>query len=180
MKKTLFYGFCMLLSLFSCIEEQDFDQLDDLEVMPTFEASIFYFETTEQLINDTPNNTFYSNDFNFDAFNSSVFSDRVIEGSLTFEIENTTSKPLEIIIDFLDEDGASLDSITFTIPAEPTQNITRLEEYGGASGKDIAILTNTSSLRLSAENLGDNTSVSGATDPKFILRSSGEFKFLIE
>lgn len=180
MKRILFYFFCGMLLLSSCMEEQDFNQLDDLEVTPTFEGSIFYFETTEQLINSTPNTSFYSNDFNFDGFGVDLFADRVIEGAVTFEIENTTSKPLEVLVEFLDEDGNVLDAIMFNVSAAPTENIVRVEEYGGSSGKDIGIITNTSSIRLTAENLGDNISVSSEQDPKLIFRSSGEFKLLIE
>ncbi|MEP0211871.1 MAG: hypothetical protein ABJD66_01555, partial [Cellulophaga sp.] len=74
----LFSVLFLCLSLVSCIDEQDFSQTDDIVIEPTVEASIFYFETTEDLINSNPS-SFYTNDFNFDAFSEDYISDNVIE-----------------------------------------------------------------------------------------------------
>ena len=54
--------------LSSCVDKQDFDQLDNLNVTPTAEASILYVETPERIINQVSGTNFYSQTFNFDAF----------------------------------------------------------------------------------------------------------------
>ncbi|MEM9143130.1 MAG: hypothetical protein AAGA86_09090 [Bacteroidota bacterium] len=163
----------------SCSESQDFNQYDDLEITPSYEASIFYLESTEDVINAAADLSFFAQDFNFDAFSESVFANRVIEGSLTYEVENTTSKPLEIVIEFLDEGNGVLDTETFSIGAAPTALLQREVAYGNA-GRSIDILTSTSGLRVRATNLGDTTSTSDLPDPMIKLRSSGEFRVRVK
>ena len=167
------------LVLFSCIEEQDFNQYDDLNITPTFEASVLYVEVPENEINlYTASNT-YSKNFNFDAFSEDVFAERVIEGVLTYEVNNTTSKPLEIEVQFLDEAGTVLDTERFQIDPEPSARLQREIAYGPA-GRSIDIVRNTSSITLTATNLGDNTSTSSQTNPMVTFKSSGKFMVSIK
>ncbi len=176
----LFSVLFLCLSLVSCIEEQDFDQADDIVIEPTLEASIFYFETTEDVINSNPDPAgFYTNDFNFDAFKDDYFSDNVIEGSIFYQLENTTSKPVIVTIELIDDGGNVLDTTTLNIGAEAV-NTTDVEVfYGGTSARSLDIIRNTSALRLSAQNLGDDTSISSKANPKLIFRSSANFKISV-
>ncbi len=169
-----------VLGLNSCADQQDFSQVDDLNVLPTIESSILYVESPESLINEIPSNTYYSQVFNFDAFSEEFIAERLIEGVITFEVENTTSKPLRMEVAFLDEAGNTLYTQVFNIPAAPTAILRREVSFGTPGGQDINIIRNTSSIRLSAENLGDNTSVSSLPDPKVIFRSSAKFTLEIQ
>lgn len=168
-------GMLLALLLTSCVDEQDFSQYDDLNLLPTIESSILYLESPESLINEIPSNTYYSQVFNFDAFSEQFIAERLVEGVITFEVENTTSKPLRLVVEFLDEADNTLYTQVFNIPAAPTAILRREVSFGTAGGEDLAIITNTSSIRLSAENLGDNTSTSSLPDPKVIFRSSAKF-----
>ncbi|SNQ42103.1 Conserved hypothetical protein [Cellulophaga lytica] len=170
----LFAVLFLCLSFVSCIDEQDFNQTDDIIIEPTVEASIFYFETTEDLINSNPS-SFYTNDFNFDAFKEDYISDRVIECIITYQLENTTSKPVSVVIELIDDGGNVLDTTVLNIGAE-SATTTDLDVLYGGTGKPLDIIRNTSALRLSAQNLGDNTSVSSNADPKLIFRSSAKLK----
>lgn len=163
----------------SCAEKQDFDQLDDLDITPTAEASILYVETPEDLINQDPGTYFYSQTFNFDAFNEEFVADNILDGVITYELENTTSKPLDITFEFLDEAGNTLDSENFMLNAAPTAILTREIAYG-PSGRSLDIIRNTSAIRVSATNLGDNTSVSSLPNPTVFLRSSAKFRILLQ
>ena len=169
----------MVFILISCSEKQDFGQYDDLTITPTYETSIFYVKTQESIINRVTGINFFSQDFNFDAFEDDLFAERVLEGSITYQLENTTSKDIEISIQFLDESGNVLDSELFQMNATPSALLTREVAYGGA-GKNLDILRNTSEIRLSAENLGDNSSTSNLSDPAIILRSSAKFMVRIK
>ncbi|MFS4456439.1 hypothetical protein [Maribacter sp. 2304DJ31-5] len=171
--KTLLF-FSVFSLMVSCSEDLDFNQYDDLEITPTYEASIFFIKTQESLINRINGINFFSQDFNFDAFEEALFADRVLEGSITYELENTTSKDIEITIEFLDAGDTVLDTELFQMTAAPAAVLLREVIYGNA-GKDIDILRNTTTIRLSAGNQGDNTSTSGLPDPALILRSSGKF-----
>lgn len=168
---AVFLAFALLLS---CSDKQDFDQLDDLQLTPTYETSVFYVKAQESIINRISGISFFSQDFNFDAFAEPVFANRVLSGVLTYELENTTSKPIEIVLEFLDENDNVLDTEVFRTDAAPTATLTRNVAYG-PSGKNLEIIRNTSKIRLNATNLGDNDSESSLPDPAIILRSSAKF-----
>lgn len=168
---AIFFG---LLLMNACSEKQDFDQIDDLEITPTYEASIFYVKAQESLINRISGLSFFSQDFNFDAFEEAFFSKRVQSGVLTYELENTTSKPIEIRLEFLDENESILDTEVFRMEAAPTATLIRDVAYG-PTGKSLDIIRNTSKIRLNASNFGDNSSTSNVPDPAIVLRSSAKF-----
>lgn len=171
--KSWYFILLLLCSMLSCSDELDFTQIDDLEITPTIESSVIFVQATEQIVNLLGIPEVLSQDFNFDAFSSQVFASRVIDGELTYIINNTTSKPFELEIDFLDEFGGVLDSENFTI--EPsTINSTIVVSYG-STGKSIDIIKALSALRISALNLGDNVSVSNTTNPRISLQTSGKF-----
>ncbi len=168
--------FC-LLTIFSCSEEQDFDQIDNLSITPLVASSIFSFEAEEGFINSVPAiNTFYSQTFTFDAFNEQFVADRLLEGTITYDFENTTSKPLNIIIEFLDGAGMALDVENFDIAAGPGETLFREVEYG-PNGKPLDILINTENIRVTGRNLGDNLSTSPDPDAKIAMQSAAEFLF---
>lgn len=165
---------CLVLG--SCVEEQNFDQFDDLEIIPTVEASILYVESPESVINDAPGAIWYVQTFNFDAFSEGFFADNVLDGVIIYELENTTSKELEIIFEYLDDAGNVLDTESFSLDPAPTAVLRRETTYGTPSGRSLDIIRNTSGVRVNANNLGDNTSVSSLPDPMVIFRSSGKFR----
>ncbi|SHJ74947.1 hypothetical protein [Pseudozobellia thermophila] len=165
-----------LATLSSCVESQDFGQYDEIEVTPTLEASMLYVEAPESMINEAPSNYVFSQNFNFDAFSYDEFSERVLDGSVTYVIENTTSKPLDITIEFLDEQDNVLGPVdTFEIPATPSGEQQYIVYYGDA-GYSIDIIKNTSSIRVTAVNRGDNSSISVEADPKVTIKSSAKFR----
>lgn len=176
--RTYLSAALIFLSFLSCIEEQNFDQYDDLNITPTFEASILYLEVPERTINLVTGLNTYSQNFNFDAFAEDIFSERVLEGVLIYEVANTTSKPLQIEIQFLDEAGTVLDTERFQLDPEPTATLQEIA-YGPA-GRSIDIIRNTSSITLTANNLGDNTSTSSQSNPMVTLKSSGKFTVSIK
>lgn len=167
------------LIITSCSDKQDFGQYDDLTITPTFETSIFFVQAQESLINRIVGFSFFSQNFNFDAFEEKLFADRVLDGAITYELENTTSKDIEISIEFLDENDNVLDTELFQMNAAPTAVLTREVAYG-SSGKSLDVLRNTSNIRLSARNLGDNSSTSDLQDPSLILRSAGKFRLRLK
>lgn len=173
--KRVFYVFLSLLFLLSCGEEQDFDQFDDLRIEPTVASSILYFESDEGTINAAGTAGFYQETFTFEAFSDPNISERVLDGVITYQLENTTSKSLGILIEFLDAGDNTLDAETFVINAEPTPLLERQVAYGNG-GKSLDILRNTTRIRVSGENLGDTTSLSTQSEPKIILRSSAAFR----
>lgn len=168
---TIFFG---ILLIVSCSDKQDFDQLDGLQIMPTYETSVFYVKAQESIINRVTGLSFFSQDFNFDAFEEPFFAERVRSGVLSYSLENTTSKPIEITLEFLDPNDVVLDTEQFQMTAAPTVMIMWEVAYG-TTGKSLDIIRNTSKIRLTARNLGDNSTTSNLPDPAIILRSSAKF-----
>jgi len=163
------------LMFLSCAEEQNFDQFDDLSVEPTVASSIFYFESDEATINAAGTGAFYTQNFTFEAFNEAFVAENVLDGNITYQVENTTTKELQITVDFLDADDNVLDSESFVIEPAPTALLERQITYG-VGGRSLDILRNTTNITVRGENLGDATSTSSLTEPKIILRSSAEFR----
>ena len=183
MKKLLYNGIaaCLFLGLMqSCAEKQDLNQYDNLQITPVTAASVVYLESPESEINDANAAVYYSADLNFDAFQEKFITENLLDGVMTYEVENTTSKDLELLLEFIDAAGNVLDTELFTINAAPTGILRRETAYGGASGKSIDIIKNTSGIRVTGRNLGDTTSVSGLPDPKIILRSSAAFRIRLK
>jgi hypothetical protein len=171
---------CLFLILsVSCAEEQNFNQVDDLSVVPTLATGVFYFESPEAVINSLPPGNFYDQTFTFEAFNEAFVSERVLDGSIIYQLENTTSKELNLLVEFLDETDTVLDTEMFTVQPQPSPSLEREVIYGDA-GKSLDILRNTTSVRVSSENLGDNLSESTANDPRIILRSSAVFRVRLQ
>ncbi|MEO9893386.1 hypothetical protein [Aurantibacter sp.] len=169
-----------MVTLQSCVEDLDFDQFDDLQIEPVIEGSILYVEAPEDIINRAIASNFYSQDFNFDGFSDAFFADRVIDGVVTYLVENTTSKDLNISVDFVDEAGNVLDVEFFNVPAAPPmQQILREIPYGG-TGNSLDILINTSAIRVTAENNGDTSSTSDISDAKVTIKSSGKFRLSVK
>ena len=96
-----FHQFLLLIVLISsCGEKQDFEQIEDLSLEPNFASSIFYFESDEETINTAGTGGFYNEVFTFEAFNDPNIADRVLDGVITYQVENTTSKSLSLQIEF--------------------------------------------------------------------------------
>jgi len=74
----------------------------------------------------------------------------------------------------LDVNGNVLD--TERIESEAGMVNQQVDIAYGSAGKSINIIKNTSSIRVTARNRGDSTSVADNPDPKIILKSSGKFR----
>lgn len=162
-------------TLLSCVEEQDFNQFDDLSVTPTVEASLLYVEAPESAINDSEGADVISRNFNFDTFTSENFASRVLDGTLTYVIQNTTSKALSITIELLNAEEKVINREILSVEPEMPESITTIF-YGDAT-RPIGIIRQTLSIRVTVTNTnGDTTSISDLPDPKIILKSSGKFR----
>lgn len=174
MRRLLSFLFLTLVVV-SCADELDFEQAEDFAIEPTFATSIFYFESDEATINLAGTGGFYNEVFTFEAFSDPNIGDRIIEGVITYQVENSTSKDLGILIEFLDADGNVVDAELFLVNEEPSPLLERQVSYG-EGGTSLDVLRNTTNIRVSGENLGDAASRSSQNNPRIILRSSAAFR----
>lgn len=178
--KKLFH--CLLLFLFlfiSCADEQNFNQLNDLSVVPILATSIFYFELPKDVINQFPPSNFYNQAFTSKVFNETFVYERVLDANVSYQLENTTSKVLNLLIEFLDVTNTVIDSESFTIQPLPSPLLNRQVIYG-ETGKNLDILRNTTRIRVTIKNLSDSISESIANESKITLRSSVVFRLVLE
>ena len=173
--KKAFVVLSLILFHLSCAEEQDLGQFDDLSIEPIVASSIFYFESDENTINAIGIANFYEQLFTFEAFSDPNVADKILDGVITYQIENTTSKSLGLEIEFLDANGNTLDTESFTIEADPSPLLERQIAYG-EGGRNLDILRNSTNIRVSGENFGNAISLSAQNEPKVILRSSAAFR----
>ncbi len=178
--RYLFPAIGTLMILLACSDEQDFGQFDDLSIIPTAEASLLFVEVPEEVINLGSGISFYSQTFNFDAFEEEFFAENVLDGVISYEVENTTSKPIDVTIEFLDAAGNVLDTENFSVGPAPTAILQREITYGTPTGRPIDIIINTSAIRVTGENLGDTSSMSSLPDPTVFLRSSAKFRIRLK
>ena len=168
-------GFLLLcLLLASCSDPLDFDQYEDASLTPFLEAALLHVESSEEAINQGDAPVFLDNSFVFEAFSEQFVAERILDGEIVYQLENTTSKPLEIAIQFLDASGSVLDTESFTTGPEPAPILDRTVAYG-PGGKSLNILRNTVSLRVIGINQGDRTSTAGVPEPRIVLRSTARF-----
>jgi hypothetical protein len=131
----------LMLSLWTpiaCSEKLDFDQFDELDIIPFVEAAMLYLETPEAVLNSGLGSEFLSVEFDFLAFSEQFVADRILEGSIIYQATNTTSKPLVIRIEFLDDSGSVLDTEVFELEADPTPVLDREVFYGGGGNPWIS------------------------------------------
>ncbi|SHI89038.1 hypothetical protein SAMN04487911_10754 [Arenibacter nanhaiticus] len=166
----------LMTSGLSCVERQDFDQYQDLDIIPKVPASLLYYEVSETALNNAPIGVPFSEDYNFDAFNEDFIADRIIEGSIAYEIVNTTSKPVDIVVTFLDENDRELDFTDFSVAAATSEPFVLEKTVAYNQADTQRVVKNISSIRIRVINRGDNTSQSSLKDPKVIFKSSAEFK----
>lgn len=163
----------------SCTEKQDFDQYNDLTITPTAETSVFFVRTAAALIANASEAVFFSEDFNFNAFEDEFFSEQVLDGVLVYELENTTIYPVQFTLQFLDASDTVLDTETLAMEAAPAAVVQREVAYGNA-GKSLDILRNTSKIRIIATTTQDTPITTSGEDSAVILRSSAQFRLEVK
>ncbi len=172
--RVFILGLLVMLVLVSCSEQQDFDQYKQLQVRPTIESGLVYVEVPEYFINAAFVANVVTDEYEFELFADDYFVERVLDGVITYEIENTTSKDITATLELLDQNGAVLDFEIFQINEAPSADLVRETHYG-PGGKSIEIIKNLALVRVTVTNEGDQLSISDLPEPKIKIRSKGEF-----
>lgn len=167
----------VVLVLAACVKDQDFGQYDDLQVRPTYEASIIYLQTTQQYMDGVASDTLVSQTYDFGGFSDDLVTERLLEGVMVYELTNMTNRPVTLALDYIDAGGNVLDTQTFLMSAAPTA-VQYLEVAYGGSGRNINIIRNTAAIRMSAV-LGSATTT-GDSQAQFTFKTAARFKIEIK
>ncbi|NRT12860.1 hypothetical protein [Flavobacterium sp. 14A] len=117
MNSKRFFVFAILLycNLFlsSCSSDLNFDQINDFSAEPEIVGNLAYFELPiPSSIPSLPPFPFPTVNAKFDILRDASVSDRLLEATLFFEVENINVKQYEIIVEFKDVNDRVLDRIS--------------------------------------------------------------------
>lgn len=155
----------------SCAPDQNFEILKNPNALESLEGTLINLEAEEHLANQSGSPIIISKNFEIQNFFPSFNTEKAGICVLNYQIENTTSKDVNVIVVFLDRDGAYLDLESFILPTAPTGILNREVTYGTASGKNIDVIKNAVTVKVSVHNMGDRKSVSVLSEPKISFAS---------
>lgn len=179
MKASIALYFFAIFSFFSCVKDIDFDQADDLELTPTYVASLIFTEL-DQTSFVTPGGTEitqFRDVTNIEFFNESV-SDELEKLVLDFEITNPFDRRFTLDFRFLND----TDTEVYRIPRILiNENVTKLqvqEEIVLATNRSIL---NATKIEITLELLpsSDGSVIDFNEKKTFIFKSAGTFYFRI-
>ncbi len=168
----------MLILLSSCTKDVDFGQANDLEITPTLEASIIYF--------NAPATKFYNNgeisvtqDFVLlDIFNNKFTVDYLTKADFTFETVNTINRTFRLDINFIDINDNLQYAITLIAPQSTNNQALANEQIVVFEGADLQALKRTAKLVFTI-TLQSGETIDDTTWGDITLKSKGLFYFTI-
>lgn len=161
----------------SCVKDIDTGQIDDFSATPIVESSLLRLEVSDSIVDLLPLNTAVKDSLLYEGFRNNVITDHLTKADLYFEFVNTTAKPYNIVIQFVDGTDQVLDSQNFNVSGAVSGEVivNRTVEY---TGNKLNVITDTQKIRFVAEALAKPNSV--LPDPKLIFKCSGKMYLLVE
>ena len=164
----------VILSVSSCSEQLDFSQTEDIVLEPVLTSDLTFFTVTPaQFVG--PNGiilTEISDDFRFEAFQSSFVRDNVIQIDLNTEIRNEFDRDVTIELEFLDGNGNIVYAITPMMINDGDLNYTYFEEIDIVANPQILTATR---VRFSASLENTGTPLNPNDISEFELKSALTF-----
>ncbi|GAA0724860.1 hypothetical protein GCM10009430_29740 [Aquimarina litoralis] len=129
-KKTyaLLLFFSAILSTVSCVEELDFEQLEDVVLTPVFEADFIYseFDIEEYIPDGLPPDTEFTippevvrDTANYDLVGTDFAVDNLDRVELTIEVRNTIEREFTLQFQFLTQNGQPINDQFYSILVRP-------------------------------------------------------------
>ncbi|MEP3837986.1 MAG: hypothetical protein ABJM36_10070 [Algibacter sp.] len=159
------YGlvFSFAVCLWSCTEDIDLTQAEELELSPVIENSLLFF--------DAPASKFFvggmevneSSDFiETDIFNNSFNRSHVIKAEFVFEVINSINRGYGLQVDFLDELDRLVHSFSFEASASSDNSEAYTKYTEVFEGNTLNALKNTAKLSFTltmkpGEEVNENT-----------------------
>ena len=167
-----------LLLLNACTKDVDFNRIDELELNPIVESSVFYF--------NAPASQFYNNgeitisqDFVLiDIFNNSFTVDYLTKAEFTFEVTNSIDKEFQLQMDFVDSNDNTQHSIILTALQSPNNTNIVTEQVEVFEGNTLLALKNTVKLVFTI-TMQSGAPINQNTLGDIQLKSKGLFYFTI-
>lgn len=141
---------CIILCFNACIKDVDFDQAENLSIVPALEISILHF--------DEPANTFLDDDgvevitvkdsVNIEIFSDQFVVDNLIKADFLFETTNTINRAYEAEVEFYNDLFELQHTINFGVSESPNNQDIVIEYVEVFEGMELEALKATTSLVL--------------------------------
>lgn len=188
------------ISFAACVKELDFDQANDLEITPTLESSLVYFEIdSERAVEEVLN--FYGIDelppielfdsFNYpvrvqlvdttsiDVFNSTFYTKNLTEADILYQFTNSTITAYDVEVHFLTEDNLIIYDTSFIIEPGSIENPIVSNQIDNFTNDELISITNTAKMSVNV-TIHVDTNFLYNPEGSLLFKSSGTFYFLVD
>lgn len=168
----------------SCVDDVNFDQIDELQIEPTIETSLVFFEEpASSFLDEEGNEAQTVNDtVRVEVFTDEFIVDNVIKAEFLFEGVNTINRAYSADINFLDDDNNVLHEVNLAIPESPNNTdvlVTHLETFESIT-LDAMKSSTQLAFTLTLLESTDGTILDGNTPGNLRFRSKATFYFSID
>ncbi|WP_346883362.1 hypothetical protein [uncultured Algibacter sp.] len=117
-----YFFLVLVLAVFCsrCTKPVDFDQANDLVIEPVVGSSIAFFNGKANDFNEGAQGSIVTDTVSIDVFGNNFVQDNLVKAELIFELTNSINRGYSLQVDFLDAMGLENQSLTFTVPASPS------------------------------------------------------------
>lgn len=131
----------------SCVNDVDFDQVDDIEINTPHKVSLIYFSLdSTNFLDENGNETFVISDVTeFPFFNSSMNEDYLIQVDFEFEAINLFDRDISINLRMLDESANATYQFTPLVVTAGNSSFSQVETL---TGNDLAALVSSSFIEM--------------------------------
>ncbi len=184
MIKKILTLFVLTCSLLSCVDDVDFDQVDDLQIEPVIEASLVFFEepASSFLDEDGAEAETVQDTVRIEVFSDEFVVDNVIRAEFLFEGVNTINRAYSADIDFLDDENNVLHMVNLAIPESADNTdvlVTHLETFEGITLESMKASTQLA-FTLTLEPSEDGSILDENSPGNLRFRSKAAFYFAID
>lgn len=160
----------------SCTKDVDFNQINDLEISPIIESSLFYFDATANdfIIGGSDEFNIPTEFIAIDLFNNQFTNDNLIKVELLFEIVNSINRSYRIQVDFLDNSSQLLHTFSFSAEASITNEDLITQKIEIFEGQNLISLKQTRQIAFTLIML-PGVPINASTQGKIYLESKGTF-----
>lgn len=172
LKKALIY-FTTLILITSCIQDLDFDQINDFSLTPVFEGSLIGFSFTPRQFFDASGTlqTERTDTTGFFIFENDFIRKNLIRVEFNVEIINTIDNDFSIQIDFLDQNNNSTHTFKEIILNGNDDDFKFTETIDISPDSEIK---NTSQLRITARVTSSNPPLDPSDINELLFKSSAK------
>ncbi|WP_452597357.1 hypothetical protein [Pontimicrobium sp. MEBiC01747] len=177
----IYVVFCFLS--FSCVENVDFDQAENIILTPTLESSLLFFEepATTFVDNSGAEVLTITDSVVIEIFNDEFVKDNLQKAILLFEATNSIKRTFEAKVDFLNELDELQHTITFTVTPSINNEAVITESTEVFEGGNLEAIKTTNKLFLTLTMLAssDGSTLNNNSSGTLGFRSKGTFFFNI-